>query len=80
MNKQINISVIVLIHNRKDCLLEALESIRRQSFTDYEVNVVDDGEEKWKVKVGMRKWGKSYRRKLMKWKAEVGNGPKAYNR
>ena len=36
-------SVIVPTHNRLDCLLEALESIRRQSFADYEVVVVDDG-------------------------------------
>lgn len=39
-------SVILPTHNRLDCLLEALDSIRRQSFTNYEVVVVDDGDEK----------------------------------
>jgi len=43
MERGLLFSVIVPTHNRLDCLLEALESIRRQAFTDYEVIVVDDG-------------------------------------
>lgn len=39
-------SVIIASYNRVDSLLEAIESIRRQAFTDYEVIVVDDGDEK----------------------------------
>lgn len=36
-------SVIIPTYNRLQYLREALESVRRQSFTDYEVIVVDDG-------------------------------------
>ena len=36
-------SVIIPTHNRVDSLVEALDSIRRQAFIDYEVIVVDDG-------------------------------------
>lgn len=43
MERGLLFSVIVPTHNRLDCLLEALDSIRRQSFTDCEVIVVDDG-------------------------------------
>jgi len=36
-------SVIIPTYNRLPYLLEALESVARQSFTDYEIIVVDDG-------------------------------------
>ncbi|MCX8043093.1 MAG: glycosyltransferase [Desulfobacterota bacterium] len=38
------ISVIVPTCNRPSFLMHALESIRRQTFTDYEIIVVDDGD------------------------------------
>ena len=37
------ISVIVVTYNRACFLKDALESIKRQTFTDYEIIVVDDG-------------------------------------
>jgi GT2 family glycosyltransferase len=36
-------SVIIPTYNRLPYLIEALESVRQQSFTDYEVIIVDDG-------------------------------------
>src|SRR5688572_11544667 len=36
------VSVIVTVHRRLDFLAEALESVRAQTFEDYEVIVVDD--------------------------------------
>lgn len=36
-------SIVLPTHNRPDLLLEALHSLARQSFTDWEVIVVDDG-------------------------------------
>ena len=37
------ISVIVVTYNRAHYLKDALDSIQRQSFKDYEVILVDDG-------------------------------------
>jgi glycosyltransferase involved in cell wall biosynthesis len=37
------VSVIIPTYNRKDLLSEAIESVLRQTFTDYEVIVVDHG-------------------------------------
>lgn len=37
------VSVIIPTHNRKDMLLEAMESVLAQSFKDFELIVVDDG-------------------------------------
>lgn len=36
-------SVILLTYNRRDLLLRAIESLQRQSFTDWEAIVIDDG-------------------------------------
>lgn len=36
-------SVIIPTYNREQCLPQAIESVRRQTFTDYEIIVVDDG-------------------------------------
>lgn len=36
-------SVIIPTYNREQCLREAIESVRRQTFTDYELIIVDDG-------------------------------------
>jgi GT2 family glycosyltransferase len=38
------VSVVVPTHNRPDMLSEALASVRAQTFTDYEIVVVSDGE------------------------------------
>ena len=38
------ISVIVPTHNRPEMLAEALASVRAQTFTDYELIVVSNGE------------------------------------
>src|SRR6266404_3543486 len=38
------ISVIVPTHNRPEMLAEALASVRSQTFTDYEIIVVSNGE------------------------------------
>jgi glycosyltransferase involved in cell wall biosynthesis len=43
MQQGILFSVVIPTHNRVGILLEALESVRRQTFEDYEVIVVDDG-------------------------------------
>ncbi len=37
------VSVIIPTHNRRALLFEAIESVRRQTFPDFEVIVVDDG-------------------------------------
>lgn len=37
------VSIIILTYNRKAFLLEALDSIFRQSYTDYEIILIDDG-------------------------------------
>ena len=37
------VSVIIPSHNRFEGLLLALESVEKQSFTDYEVIVINDG-------------------------------------
>lgn len=37
------VSVIIPSHNRFEGLLHALESVKKQSFTDYEVIVINDG-------------------------------------
>ena len=37
------VSVIIPTYNRADFLIEAIQSVRAQSFTDYELIVVDDG-------------------------------------
>jgi glycosyltransferase involved in cell wall biosynthesis len=37
------ISVIIPVHNRKDLLFEAIDSVLAQSFKDYEIIVIDDG-------------------------------------
>ena len=37
------ISLIVPAYNRPDLLLEAVDSVRRQQFTDFELIIVDDG-------------------------------------
>lgn len=39
----VTISIIVPVYNVHDCLTECLESIRRQSLSDYECILVDDG-------------------------------------
>src|SRR5260221_8617571 len=38
------VSVVIPTHNRPDMLAEALASVRAQTFTDYEVLVVSNGE------------------------------------
>jgi glycosyltransferase involved in cell wall biosynthesis len=38
------VSVVVPTHNRPDLLIEALASVRAQTFTDYEIIVVSNGE------------------------------------
>lgn len=43
MSKPPRISVIIPTYNRQDLLLLAIDSVRTQSFTDFEVVVVDDG-------------------------------------
>lgn len=37
------VSVIIPTHNRLDLLLRAIDSVRKQTFTDWELIVVDDG-------------------------------------
>ncbi len=37
------VSVIIPVYNRRNLLMEALESVRAQSFRDFEIIVVDDG-------------------------------------
>lgn len=37
------ISIVIPTHNRKDKILETIQSAQRQTFTDYEIVVVDDG-------------------------------------
>jgi glycosyltransferase involved in cell wall biosynthesis len=37
------VSVIIPTYNRSDYLMEAIESVRQQTYTDYEIIVVDDG-------------------------------------
>jgi glycosyltransferase involved in cell wall biosynthesis len=39
-----SVSVVIPTHNRPEMLAEALASVRRQTFTDYEVIVVSNGE------------------------------------
>lgn len=39
----VTFSVIVTTYNRASCLLRALNSIQRQTYTDYELLIVDDG-------------------------------------
>ena len=39
----VKVSAIITTHNRADLLLRAVESVLSQTFTDYEVIVVDDG-------------------------------------
>jgi glycosyltransferase involved in cell wall biosynthesis len=45
MREPITISVIIPFFNRADLLLETLQSIKAQTFSDYEVLIVDDGSE-----------------------------------
>ncbi len=37
------ISIIILTHNREDLLLETLQSVFAQSYTDFEIVILDDG-------------------------------------
>jgi len=46
MIREVLFSVIIPTHNRAEILLEALNSLWRQTFEGYEVIVVDDGDEK----------------------------------
>jgi glycosyltransferase involved in cell wall biosynthesis len=46
MEQGVLFSVVVPTHNRVGILLEALNSVWRQTIEDYEVIVVDDGDEK----------------------------------
>jgi glycosyltransferase involved in cell wall biosynthesis len=43
MNKEIIFSIIIPTYNRAHLILNTLDSIRYQSFTEYEVIIVDDG-------------------------------------
>ena len=36
-------SVVVPLYNKENCIRMTLESVKKQSFKDYEVIVVDDG-------------------------------------
>lgn len=37
------VSVIIPTHNRKDIILKSTNSVLNQTFTDYELIIVDDG-------------------------------------
>lgn len=43
MNKKIDVSIIVPVYNGEKYLSECLESIRVQTFSDFEVLIIDDG-------------------------------------
>ncbi|MBC2717421.1 MAG: glycosyltransferase family 2 protein [Desulfobacteraceae bacterium] len=53
------ISTVVPTYNRSDFLLNALESIRQQSYRPIEIVVVDDGSTDDTIRV-IRKWAKQY--------------------
>jgi len=37
------VSVIIPTYNRRDCVQESIDSVLMQTYTDYEIIVVDDG-------------------------------------
>lgn len=41
--QRVRVSVIILTYNRADLIMEAIESVLAQSYTDYEIIVIDDG-------------------------------------
>lgn len=43
-DKMPTVSVVIPTHNRPDLLAEAIDSVRRQTFADYEIIVVSNGE------------------------------------
>lgn len=43
MRMEPKVSIIIPTHNRKEMLLEAVRSVRQQTFADFELIIVDDG-------------------------------------
>ena len=37
------VSVVIPVYNRADLIIDALNSLKRQRFTDFEVIIIDDG-------------------------------------
>lgn len=63
MSNSVLISVVVPVYNVEDYIEECLKSIEKQSFTSYEVILVDDGSKDFSVRIAQ-----GYVDRLDKWK------------